>query len=93
MVVFRLKQRNTTNNSHDFIWVDPKTALITRRVQYNGDNVLKQEVRYPKGVQIQPGIWVPTRVELYNQYGKRASVQVFEDMQVNKGVNDSVFKL
>jgi outer membrane lipoprotein-sorting protein len=89
--VFKLSQRNTDNRSHEIVWVNPKTAIIERRQSFNGDNKLRMETRHKNAQQIRPGIWVPTRVEVYNQFGKLGGVQVLEDIKVNLGVEDDKF--
>ena len=89
--VYKLSQRNTDNRSHEVVWVNPKTSIIERRRSINGDNVFQKEIRYTNARQIRPGIWMATRVEVYNQFGKLGAVQAFEDIKINLGVNDNVF--
>lgn len=91
LVVFDLTQRNTDNRSHEIVWVNPKTSITERRMSYNGDGILKKEMRYRKPVEVKPGIWVPTRIEIFNQFGKLAAVQDVEDLKVNAGVDESKF--
>lgn len=91
LLVYKLEQRGTDNKSHEIVWVNPKTAVTERRQTFNGDNVLKKEVRYKNARQIRPGIWVPTRIEIYNQFGKLGAVQDVTDIKVNLGVEDSKF--
>lgn len=91
--VYKLVQRNTDNRSHEVVWVNPKTSIIERRRSVNGDNVFQKEIRYTNAQQIRPGIWMPTRVEVYNQFGKLGAVQAFENIKVNLGVDDSRFSV
>jgi outer membrane lipoprotein-sorting protein len=91
--VFKLSQRNTDNRSHEIVWVNPKNGLIERRMSYNGDNKLQKEIRYKNPVQIRPGIWIPSRIEIYNQYGKFGVAQAIENVKVNLGVDDNLFKI
>lgn len=89
--VYKLAQRNTDNKSHEVVWVNPKTALITRRQSFNGEGKLRMETRHTNVEQVRKGIWLPTRIEVYNQFGKLGGVQIFENVKVNLGVADSRF--
>jgi outer membrane lipoprotein-sorting protein len=91
--VFKLSQRNTDNRSHEIVWVNPKNSIIERRMSYNGDNILKKEIRYKEAKQIRPGLWVPGRIEIYNQNGKLGAVQSVDDIKINLGVDDNLFKI
>ena len=89
--VYRLNQRHTTNKAFEIVWVNPKTAVIEKRKSFGGDGKLRMETRHTKIVQPKPGVWVPMRVEVYNQFGKLAGVQEFQNLRVNVGVPDSTF--
>jgi outer membrane lipoprotein-sorting protein len=91
--VFKLNQRNTDNRSHEIVWVNPKTHLIEKRLSYNGDNKLMKELRYSQAREIRPGIWIPGRIEIYNQYGKFGVAQSVDDVKVNLGVDENLFKI
>lgn len=91
--VYKLTQRNTDNRSHEILWVNPKTHIIEKRVSYNGDNVKRMETRYLDARQVRPGIWLPTRIEVYNQFGELGGVQSLEDPKVNLGVDASLFAI
>jgi len=88
---YKLTQRFSTNRSHDIIYVNPKTFIIARRISYNGDNRLLKEFRFKNAAEVKPGIWVPTRIEIYNQYGKLGAVQSVQDTRVNAGVDATLF--
>ena len=91
LMIYKLVQRNTDNKSHEVVWVNPKTFITERRQSFNGDNKLQKEIRYKNARVIRPGIWVPLRIEVYNQFGKLGAVQSVEDVKVNLGVSDSQF--
>lgn len=90
---YRLSQRFSTNGSHEMVYVNPKTYIIARRISYNGDNKLLKELRFVNPTEIKPGIWVPTRIEIYNQYGKLGAVQTLEGTRVNAGVDPTLFDI
>jgi hypothetical protein len=90
---YRLTQRDSTNGSHEIVFVDPKTYVIVRRLSYNGKDVLKKEMRFRKVVQIKPGIWVPQRIEIFDPTGKLAAAQDLVGTRVNDGVDPSLFDI
>ena len=92
-LVFKLAQRNSDSDSYEIVTVDPKTHITVKRLSYGGDGKLRKDLRYVKPKAIAPGIWVPTRVELFAPSGKKAGAQVLESVAVNKGVAESRFAL
>lgn len=93
LIVFRLNQRLTDNPSHEIVWVNPRTSITERRISIDGKGALVKEIRYMAPREVAKGIWIPTRVEIYNQFGKRGAVQEVEEIVVNQGVPDSEFVL
>ena len=91
--VYKLTQRNTDSRSHEVVWVNPKTSLIERRLSLNAENKIRKEMRFKNPLQVRPGIWVPRRIEVYNQFGKLGAVQTLEDIKVNLGVDDNQFHI
>ena len=91
LLQFKLTQRDSTNKSHEMVWVNPQTSIIEKRQTFNGDNKLQKELRYKNALQVRPGIWVPTRIEIYNQFGKLGAVQDIQEIKVNLGVADDRF--
>jgi outer membrane lipoprotein-sorting protein len=92
LLVYKLSQRNTTNTSHEIVWVNPKTSIIEKRQSYNGDNKFIKEIRFTNPAQPRPGIWVPTRIEIYNPDEKLGATQSIEEIKVNLGVDSSQFE-
>lgn len=93
LLVYKLAQRGTDNKSHEQVWVNPKTFITERRLSFNSENELQKEIRYIKARELYPGIFLPSRVEIYNQFGKRGAVQTVESVQINTGLPESLFQL
>jgi len=91
--VYKLEQRNTDNRSHEIVYVNPKTSVIEKKFSYNGDNKLTKEMRFRNVKEFSPGVWLPTRLEIWSQFGKLGAVQNLENMQVNKGIADTRFDI
>jgi outer membrane lipoprotein-sorting protein len=93
LLVYKLVQRNTNNKSHELVWLNPKTFITEKRLSYNSESVLQKEIRYVKARELKPGIFLPSRVEIYNQFGKLGAVQTVESARINAGVPESLFSL
>jgi outer membrane lipoprotein-sorting protein len=93
LLVYKLVQRNTDNKSHELIWVNPKTFITEKRQSRNSEGELQKEIRYLKARELRPGIFLPSRVEIYNSQGKLGAVQTVEEVRVNVGVAESLFEL
>jgi outer membrane lipoprotein-sorting protein len=92
-VVFKLAQKNSESKSFEVVSVDPRTKITVKRLSYGFDGKLRKELRYTQPKEIAPGIFFPTRVELYNQHQRKAGAQTLEKVVVNKGVADERFKI
>jgi outer membrane lipoprotein-sorting protein len=73
------------------IWVDPKTKITARRLDYDRHGVLTKSESYVNPVQIASGIYVPSAVQLYNSSNKLAGVTVYQNVKVNQPISPSVF--
>lgn len=91
--VYRLDQRLSDNKAHEIVWVNSKTCITEKRRSFGGDGQLVKEIRYLAPKEVARGVWLPTRVEIFNQFGKRGAVQEVEEIVLNQGVPDDVFKL
>jgi outer membrane lipoprotein-sorting protein len=89
--VYKLTQRNSDNPAYEIVWVNPRTAITEKRHSFNGKGRRRMELRYLKPVQAAPGVFVPTHIEVYNQFGKLGGVQEMRDLKVNVGVSDDRF--
>ena len=102
--VFKItyKDRNL-DTSHRLVWIDPKTKITLRREEYaqDGSGGKLRSVwlyRGPKETpaafpQVAPGIYFPTRIELYNNENQKAGETAYTNTHVNVGLSDDVFKL
>lgn len=89
--VYKLTQRNSDNPSYEIVWVNARTAITEKRQSFNGEGRRRMELRYLKPVQAAPGVFIPTRIEVYNQFGKLGGVQEMRNLKVNAGVSDNQF--
>ncbi|GIV15293.1 MAG: hypothetical protein KatS3mg022_0728 [Armatimonadota bacterium] len=90
--VFELTWANSDDTSKHIVWMDGKTRTVVKRQWYNQQGKLMAVFYYKNPVEVAPGIWVPTRVEVYNAEGKLGGVTTYVDLHVNEGLPDSLFQ-
>ncbi|GIV21129.1 MAG: hypothetical protein KatS3mg023_2880 [Armatimonadota bacterium] len=90
--VFELTWANSDDTSKHIVWMDGKTRTVVKRQWYNQQGKLMAVFYYKNPVEAAPGIWVPTRVEVYNAEGKLGGVTTYVDLHVNEGLPDSLFR-
>ena len=93
LLCFELQPKQAGETQKDLVWIDPKTHITTQRYNYGRDGKLIKIFRYLNPLQAAPGIYVPTRVELYNTQNKLAGATVYQNIRVNQPVSDSLFKI
>ncbi len=93
LLCFQIQPKQAGETQKDLVWIDPKTHITTQRYNYGRDGKLTKILRYVNPVQVAPGIYVPTRVELYNTQNKLAGATVYQNIRVNQPVNASLFKI
>ncbi len=93
LLVFQIQPKQAGETEKDIVWIDPQTHITTQRYNYGRDGKLTKILRYINPVQAAPGIYVPTRVELYNTQNKLAGATVYQNIKVNQPVSESLFKI
>lgn len=91
--VYQLQPKQKGETMKDIVWIDPQTHITFRRLNYDRDGKLVKSFVYAAPVQAAPGIWIPTRVELYNPQNKLAGVTVYRNVKVNQPLSPSVFSI
>ena len=93
LLCFQLQPKQAGETQKDLVWIDPRTHITTQRYNYGRDGKLTKIFRYLNPLQVAPGIYVPTRVELYNTQNKLAGATVYQNIRVNQPVSASLFKI
>lgn len=90
--VFEFWYTDEPHSRHHFVWIDPEKRIILRHDVHNRSGGLK--VRYMlKQPTLVAGVWVPTRVEVYNAEGRLAAVTRYTNVKVNTGLSESLFRI
>lgn len=93
LLCFQIQPKQRGETQKDLVWIDPRTHITTQRYNYDRGGKLVKIFRYLNPVQVAPGIYVPTRVELYNTQNKLAGATVYENIRVNQPVSASLFRI
>jgi outer membrane lipoprotein-sorting protein len=80
---------------YELIWVDTERKCLKKRQFWTNEEKLntqyKMEFTYLEPRKV-GAVWVPTRIEVRNSQGRLAGVTEQTDIQVNTGLEDSLFK-
>lgn len=82
------------DSSRHRVWIDPKLKIVTKREWYaqnRNQNRLMATFTYDQP-RTQNGVTLATRVTVMNAENKLAGSATYENMRINTGVADSVFK-
>ncbi len=93
LLCFQLQPKQAGETQKDLVWIDPKTHVTAQRYNYNRDGKLVKWFLYKNPVLVAPGVYVPTRVELYNPENKLAGATVYQNVRVNQPLSESLFKI
>lgn len=81
--------------SRHTLWIDPVTKTVVEHIHFHrnpGKTGFRKRLVYSEVKQVN-GVWVPTRVSLYNSENKLAAVMRYERVRVNTGLSDSLFRI
>jgi hypothetical protein len=80
------------HSRHHFVWMDPAKRFILRHDVYNRSGGLKMRFVFKQPMKV-AGVWVPTRVEVYNAEFRQAAVTRYTNVRVNTGLSESLFRI
>ncbi len=92
-LVYNVTPKQKSETYRYEIWIDPKTKITVRRLDYDRHGVLTKSESYINPIQAAPGIYVPSAVQLYNSQNKLAGVTVYQNVKVNQPLNPSLFNI
>jgi len=72
-------------------WVDASSLKLLKVEKFESDGSIISRFIYANH-QLVGGVWVPRRVDVYNEDGKLAGTTSYENIKVNTGLSDSAFK-
>lgn len=90
--VFEIRYRGD-DSARYVVWIDARTHVLLKREWYNGEGQLRASFVYQNAQEVQPGLWIPTRMEIRNSDGMVAAITAYSDLQVNRGLDDSLFDI
>lgn len=92
-LVYDLNYTGMEGGSHYRLWVDPRTHITIKRAWFDASNNLRATFFYLDPLEISPGIWLPTRVDIKNSEGATAVSSAYSDLKVNQGLADNLFSV
>jgi len=90
--VFEFWYTDERHSRHHQVWIDPEKRFILRHDVYNRSGGLKMRYMLKQPTRV-AGVWVPTRVEVYNAGGRLAAVTRYTSVKVNTGLSESLFRI
>ncbi len=91
LLCFQLLGRLRTEPFKDLVWIDPRTHVTVQRYHYDRNGRRTAWYLYKNPVLVAPGIYFPTRVEVYSPENKLAGVTVYKNIRVNTPVDPATF--
>lgn len=93
LLCYKVQPKQASETNYDLIWIDPKTHITAQRYNYDRQGKFVKWFLYKNPILAAPGVYVPTRVELYNAQNKLAGATVYQNIRVNQPLSDSLFKI
>ena len=93
LLCFQLLAKDPKEPFKDLVWIDPKTHITTQRYHYDRNNKLVAWYLYKNPAQVAPGVYFPTRVEVYSPKMKLAGVTIYKNIRVNPPVSPATFNI
>lgn len=91
--MFRISMvRSNARDKKIICWVDAENIRLVKVEKFEDDGTLKSKFVY-SGHKKVDCVWVPTRVDIYNGDGEHAATSTYDNIKVNTGIPDSVFKI
>jgi hypothetical protein len=80
------------NSRHHFVWMDPAKRFILRHDVHHRSGGLKMRFIFQQPTRV-AGIWVPTRVGVYNAENRLGAITRYGSIKVNTGLSESLFRI
>lgn len=91
LYVYQLQPKLASERRKDIIWIDPRTRITVKRMNYNQDGKLMKWFLYKNPIVVRPGIYMPTRVEVYNPQNKLGGATLYSNIKANLPLDMSIF--
>ena len=85
-------RQSSDKKKHSVAYIDADSLKLLKVESFTKEGTLKSRCLYSNHVKLD-GIWVPRRADLYGPSGKIAASTAYENIKVNTGLSDSLFKI
>ncbi len=93
LYVFELQWNYGDDDAKHIVWLDLEKRYTVRRVWYSRTGRYRARFEYKEPVQAAPGIWIPSKVEVFNVDQRFGGRTVNSNIRVNIGLDDSLFRV
>lgn len=93
LFVFELTWNYGDDDARHIVWMDPKTKLTVRREWFDRWGRHMANFEYKDPVEVAPGVWMPSKVEVFNGGNRFGGRTVQQNIRVNQGLKDTLFKI
>lgn len=80
------------DTSRYVLWMDTRRKYLVRREWLDSEGKVRATFDYLQPVEVLPGVWIPTRIEVRNAEGILAGATAYRDLKVNLDPPDSLFE-
>ncbi|MCS6924150.1 MAG: hypothetical protein NZM10_07235 [Fimbriimonadales bacterium] len=92
LLVYELTWGYTQDTARHIVWIDPERRYLVRR-HWHSFGIYRARFEYKEPVQAAPGIWIPSKIEVYNADQRFGGRTVNTNIRVNQGLNDQLFEI
>lgn len=93
LFVFQIEWNYGDDDAKHIVWLDPEKRYTVRRVWFSSTGRYRARFEYKEPVQAAPGIWIPTKVEVFNVDQRFGGRTVNTNIRVNTGLSDDLFRI
>jgi hypothetical protein len=92
-VVLELIARADRDGSYHRVWIDEETYRLIRRDRLGNDDALRHRHVFRQPYRTTAGTWLSRRIDVYNQHGQFTGALLLNDIDVNHGLAESLFRM
>ena len=75
------------------LWIDPHRKNVMRKRWMGNDGRVRATFDYLDPIEIAPGVWTPTKIEVRNGEGVLAGATKYRDVKINQSLPDTLFAI
>ncbi|MHB1455957.1 MAG: outer membrane lipoprotein-sorting protein [Armatimonadota bacterium] len=85
--------RDNSKGKRLVCWVDAEALKLHKLETYDKNGDMQVRYTYTRHIKAGSCIWLPMKIDIYNNNESHAATVEYEDVAVNTGISDSEFKI